>query len=88
MKEKSFKPEKCIIEKEEKTEEIPYEQLKEEMEFDNILEKMNEIRKINMNTNLPDEERRKNAENAIFMFTKFLKLDEGEEDECEEDDNN
>ena len=85
MKEKSYKPEKVEIEKEEKTEDIPYEQLKEEMEFDNILEKMNEIRKINLDSNLSDEERRKNAENAIFMFAKFLKLDEGEEHECDED---
>jgi hypothetical protein len=86
MKDKIIKNEISDSVKERKAEEIPYEQLKEDLEYDNLLEKMNEIRRVNMNSNLSDEERRKNAENAILMFAKFLKLDEGEEDECQDDD--
>jgi hypothetical protein len=63
--------------------EIPYEELKDEIQFDNLLEKMNEIRRINMSNGVSDEERRRNAENAISMFAKFLNLDEGEENDSD-----
>jgi len=68
-----------------KTEDIPYEELKEEQQFDDLLEKMNEIRKINVNESVSDEKRRINAENAILMLAKFMKLDL---DELEEDEDN
>ncbi len=66
--------------KEESTEKIEYQELKEEIEFENILEKMNEIRSININGNLDDEQRRKNAENAILMMAKFFNLEDDEEE--------
>ena len=52
---------------------IPYEKL-DDMEFDQIIEKMNEIRNLNTNSNLSDEERRMNAENAVLMLSKYLNL--------------
>lgn len=43
-----------------------------------------------MDVKLSDDDRRKNAENAIFMLSKFLNLglededEEGDEDDCED----
>ena len=50
---------------------IPYEKL-DDIDFDQIIEKMNEIRNLNTNSNLSDEERRINAENAVLMLSKYL----------------
>lgn len=79
------------IEKDEKTENKPedmgYKQLKEEAEFDHFLDKINEVRRINSNENMSDEERRRNAENALIMLAKYMNFgdDDGEIDENEDD---
>jgi hypothetical protein len=62
--------------------EIPYDKFDDE-DFDKVLEKMMDIRNLNMNKNMNDEERRKNAENAILMLSKYLNLEEGELDESD-----
>ena len=79
------------IEKDEKTENKPedmgYKQLKEEADFDHFLEKINEVRRMNSNENMSDEERRRNAENALIMLAKYMNFgdDDGEMDENEDD---
>lgn len=60
--------------------EIPFQKFDDE-DFEKVLSQMMEIRNMNMNKNLDDEERRKNAENAILLLSKYLNLDEGELDE-------
>jgi hypothetical protein len=63
-----------------------YQLLKDEAEFDSFLEKMNEISNINKTQSLSDEDRRKNAENAILMLAKYLNLNlDDDDDECEAD---
>jgi hypothetical protein len=62
--------------------EIPYQPL-EDAEFDKVFEQMNEIRMTNTNKDITDEERRKKAENAIMILSKYLNLDDGEEDESD-----
>jgi hypothetical protein len=71
---------------EDEEDQAPYKQLQEEQEFDNFLEKMNDLRHINQNSTLNDDERRKNAENAILMFSKYLGLDDKDEDGLEDED--
>jgi hypothetical protein len=66
------------VEKEES--EVPYQKFDDE-DFEKVLSQMMEMR--NMNKNLNDEERRKNAENAILLLSKYLNLDEGELDESD-----
>jgi hypothetical protein len=63
-----------------------YELMKDDIQFDKFIENLNDIRQINKNENISDEERRTNAENAILMLAKFLKLDEdGEEGDNDSD---
>jgi hypothetical protein len=63
--------------------EIPYEKFDDE-DFEKVLTQMMDMRNNNLNTNLNDEERRKNAENAILLLSKYLNLDEGELDESDD----
>ncbi len=53
-----------------------YKQLKDENDFDSFLDRINQAREMNLNENLSNEDRRKNAENAILMLAKFMNLDE------------
>jgi hypothetical protein len=47
---------------------------------------MNEIRQIGQNNQtMSDDERRKNAENAILMFSKYLGLDENDDDDISDE---
>jgi hypothetical protein len=62
--------------------EIPYQPF-EDADFDKVLEQVSEIRKVNINKDLNDDERRKNAESAILMLSKYLNIDEGDEDESD-----
>lgn len=65
-----------------------YQQLQDEHDFDQFLENINNVRRMNMNDAVTDEERRANAENAIMMLAKFLKLeDDGDFEQVEEDEN-
>jgi hypothetical protein len=75
---------------EQKPVDLGYQQLKEEAEFDHFLEKINEVRRMNTNENMSDEERRRNAENALLMLAKYMNFgdDEGVLDDDEEENNN
>ena len=79
--------EKTIKKETEKSEnkesDIPFQKFDDE-DFDKVLSQMMDIRNMNLNKNLDDEERRKNAENAILLLSKYLNLDDGELDECDD----
>jgi hypothetical protein len=62
--------------------EIPYQKFVDS-DFDKVLEQMIDLRNLNIDKNLNDEERRKNAENAILMLSKYLNLDDEELDESD-----
>jgi hypothetical protein len=80
---------KAVLDKIKLDDNVKYQMLREEQDFDVFLEKMNEIRQTSLNNqNLTDDERRKNAENAILMFSKYLGLDEEDEDEDDEEEQN
>jgi hypothetical protein len=64
---------------------LEYEKLDDEIDFDNFLEKINEMRKMNANENLSDDERRKNAEDAIMMLAKYINI--GDEEDLDNESN-
>ena len=61
-----------------------YEQLKDNDEIEKVFGKIKEIKQINSNPNISNEERRNNAEKAVMMLMEMFGLDEDEnEDELE-----
>ena len=61
-----------------------YEQLKDSDEIEKVFGKIKEIKQINSNPNISNEERRNNAEKAVMMLMEMFGLDE-EENEIEEE---
>ena len=61
-----------------------YEQLKDNDEIEKVFGKIKEIKQINSNPNISNEERRNNAEKAVMMLMEMFGLDEDEEDEQEQ----
>ena len=61
-----------------------YEQLKDNDEIEKVFGKIKEIKQINSNPNISNEERRNNAEKAVMMLMEMFGLDEDEnEDDLE-----
>ena len=58
-----------------------YEQLKDSDEIEKIFGKIKEIKQINSNPNISNEERRNNAEKAVMMLMEMFGLDEDEGEE-------
>ena len=61
-----------------------YEQLKDNDEIEKVFGRIKEIKQINSNPNISNEERRNNAEKAVMMLMEMFGLDEDEEDEQEQ----
>ena len=61
-----------------------YSKLNDEEEVDKLFNKIKEIKKINADPSISMEERRNNAEKAIYMLMDMFGLDENEEEEKEE----
>ena len=62
-----------------------YSKLNDEEEVDKLFNKIKEIKKINADPSISMEERRNNAEKAIYMLMDMFGLDENEEEEKEEE---
>ena len=60
-----------------------YKELKDNDEIEKIFGKIKEIKQINSNPNISNEERRDNAEKAVMMLMEMLGLDEGDEEDEE-----
>lgn len=58
-----------------------YEQLKDNDEIEKVFGKIKEIKQINSNPNISNEERRNNAEKAVMMLMEMFGLDEDENPE-------
>jgi hypothetical protein len=62
-----------------------YSKLNDEKEVDKLFNKIKEIKKINADPSISMEERRNNAEKAIYMLMDMFGLDENEEEEKEDE---
>ena len=62
-----------------------YKELNDGEEIDRVFGKIKEIKQINSNPNISDEERRNNAEKAVMMLMNMFHLEEDEEDELNDD---
>ena len=62
-----------------------YSKLNDEEEVDKLFNKIKEIKKINADPSISMEERRNNAEKAIYMLMDMFGLDENEEEEKEDE---
>ena len=62
-----------------------YEQLKDNDEIEKVFGKIKEIKQINSNPNISNEERRNNAEKAVMMLMEMFGLDKDENLEDAED---
>ena len=62
-----------------------YEQLKDNDEIEKVFGRIKEIKQINSNPNISNEERRNNAEKAVMMLMEMFGLDEDEEQENKSD---
>ena len=62
-----------------------YSKLNDEEEVDKLFSKIKEIKKINADPSISMEERRNNAEKAIYMLMDMFGLDENEEEEKEDE---
>ena len=58
-----------------------YEKLKDDDEIEKVFGKIKEIKQINSNPNISNEERRNNAEKAVMMLMEMFGLDDEEEGE-------
>ena len=61
-----------------------YKELKDSDEIEKVFGRIKEIKQINSNPNISNEERRNNAEKAVMMLMEMFGLDEDEEDEQEQ----
>ena len=63
-----------------------YEKLKDDDEIEKVFGRIKEIKQINSNPNISNEERRNNAEKAVMMLMEMFGLDEDENEEQDRSD--
>lgn len=90
-----WKGSKMVVEKKEKEDKKPekkgdkddkddkkfYKELKDSDEIEKVFGRIKEIKQINSNPNISNEERRNNAEKAVMMLMEMFGLDEDENEE-------
>ena len=90
-----WKGSKMVVEKKEKEDKKPekkddkddkkfYKELKDSDEIEKVFGRIKEIKQINSNPNISNEERRNNAEKAVMMLMEMFGFDE-EENEQDDD---
>ena len=62
-----------------------YKELKDSDEIEKVFGRIKEIKQLNSNPNISNEERRNNAEKAVMMLMEMLGVDDDDENEAEND---
>ena len=71
--------------KEKKDSDKIYKELKDSDEIEKVFGRIKEIKQLNSNPNISNEERRNNAEKAVMMLMEMLGVDDDDENEAEND---